>query len=88
MSQNDPQAVGAVVREILSSVGAHADLATVGDTDSLLGSGVLDSLAMVNLVTALEGRFTIAVHETELVPEHFDTIAAIVALVRGKLGAA
>jgi len=72
------------VRSILAEVGARADLTDVQDHDSLLASNVVDSVAMVNLVTALEARFGIMIDDTELTPEHFDTVDAIVALVSRK----
>lgn len=89
MSAERPADAGvrAAVRGILASVGARPDLNEVSDTDSLLGSGVVDSLAMVNLVSALEERFGIKVGDTELVPEHFDSVQAIVHFVSGKTGA-
>lgn len=74
------------VRGILAKVGARQDLSGVSDTDSLLSTGVVDSMAMVNLVSALEERFDIAIGDTELVPEHFDTVQAIAALVATKTG--
>lgn len=80
-------AVREAVRDILSTVGARPDLTRVSDTDSLLASGVVDSMAMVDLVAALEARFGIRVEDTELTPEHFDTVAAIVSLVSAKAGA-
>ncbi len=75
------------VRSILADVGARADLSGVTDSDSLLGNNVVDSVAMVNLVTALEARFGIMIDDAELTPEHFDSVDAIVRLVSRKAGA-
>jgi len=75
------------VRGILAEVGARGDMAGVSDTDSLLANNVVDSVAMVNLVTALEARFGIMIDDAELTPEHFDTVDAIVRLVARKAGA-
>jgi acyl carrier protein len=89
MTREGPTHVRAIteqVRAILASVGARPDMTAVTDTESLLNSGVIDSMAMVNLVTALEQRFRIAIGDTELVPEHFDSVEAIAAFIRGKTG--
>ncbi len=69
------------VRTLLSHLGTEGDLATVGNEDSLLESGVLDSAAMVELIMRLEDRFGIAIDEDDLVPENFDSIAAITAFL-------
>lgn len=90
MSGDRAASAGAIaegVRSILAQVGARADLTGVNDTDSLLASNVVDSVAMVNLVTALEARFGIMIDDAELTPEHFDSVEAIVRLVSGKSGA-
>jgi acyl carrier protein len=54
------------------------------ENDRLISGGVLDSLALVELVSFLEGRFGISIDEDDLVPEHFETMAAIAALVEAK----
>ena len=69
------------VRTLLSHLGTEGDLTTVGNEDSLLESGVLDSAAMVELIMRLEDRFGIAIDEDDLVPENFDSIAAITAFL-------
>ena len=75
------------VRAILAEVGAHPDISAVADTDSLLTSGVVDSMAMVGLVSALETKFGITVGDTELVPEYFDSVTAITEFVTRKTAA-
>ena len=48
----------------------------------LLDGGILDSLSLLRLVVFLEERFKIAVPETDLLPEHFDSVNAICAYLR------
>lgn len=60
------------------------DLRDVSNSDSLLESGVLDSLAVMRLAAFLEERYGVTVAEDDLMPEHFDTIDAITALVASK----
>lgn len=81
------QSIRHQVRGILAQVGARPDLSAVADTDSLLTSGVVDSMAMVGLVTALETTFGITVGDTELVPEYFDSVNAITEFVARKTSA-
>lgn len=50
----------------------------------LLSTGILDSLAVLKLVTFLEERFEIAVAPHEADEEHMDTIALIAGLVQSK----
>ncbi len=55
-----------------------------GDDDSLLELSVIDSLVMVDLIAHLEKAYGIAVDEDDMMPENFDSVAAIVAYVRWK----
>lgn len=52
------------------------------DEDSLLESGVLDSMAMVDLIAHLEDKYGVDVTEDDMTPENFDTVDAIAAYVR------
>ena len=57
----------------------------VGDADSLLETGVLDSVSVLQLVSLLEERFGIAISEDELMPDNFETIDAIDAFLQRRL---
>jgi len=57
----------------------------VGFDESLIDSGILDSLALVRLITFVEDRFAITVRDDDVVPENFQTIGAIEAYIRKKL---
>jgi len=56
----------------------------VGPDESLIDSGVLDSLALVRLISFLEERFGVTVRDDEVIPENFQTIQAIEAYIGGK----
>jgi acyl carrier protein len=45
--------------------------------DSLFDSGVLDSFALPDMVTALEDEFGIKVPDSDLTPRKFESIASI-----------
>jgi acyl carrier protein len=57
-------------------------LLPVADETSLLESGILDSLSLLQLVVFLEGRFGITVGDADLLPEHFATVTTICAYLR------
>ena len=57
---------------------------TVKDSDSLLDSGLLDSVGIFELVTFLEETFGIKIEDEAIVPEHFESVALIAAFVDRK----
>jgi acyl carrier protein len=67
-------------------------LLPLSNDTSLLETGILDSLSLLQLVVFLEERFKITVGEADLLPEHFDTVNTICAYLRtqepGREGAA
>jgi len=54
------------------------------DRASLLDSGILDSLSLLQLVVYLEERFGITVGDADLLPENFESIDSICAYLRGR----
>jgi acyl carrier protein len=54
--------------------------------EDLLASDILDSMAIVELVSFLEARFGIQVSDDDLMPENFKTIDGIVAFVERTKG--
>lgn len=63
-----------------------ADPATISYDQSLIASGIIDSLAVLDIIEFLEGRFDIMFDPEDLTGENFDSIAAMAALVRERLG--
>ena len=49
--------------------------------DGLLSSGLLDSLAIVKLLSHLEEEFDVEIDDADFDPENFETIASIAALI-------
>ena len=47
----------------------------------LIGNGILDSFDIVSLVAALNDAFDIEIKPSDLVPENFNSAAAMLALV-------
>jgi acyl carrier protein len=62
------------------------DAATVhGDDESLLGTGVIDSTGVLELIGYLEEKYQLTFDDNELVAENFDTILKITAFLQKKL---
>jgi acyl carrier protein len=53
----------------------------VGDAESFLESGIIDSLGIVQIVAFVESELGLAVPDTDLVPSNFDSIDRIAAYV-------
>lgn len=54
-------------------------------TDSLLESGVVDSIGVLSLVTWLEQEFGFVIDDDEVVPENLESIANLIGFVDRKL---
>ena len=58
----------------------------VKDDDSLLTTGIIDSIKMVELLTFIEDNYKITVDDDELSPENFETISSIIGFLEQKRG--
>ena len=54
-------------------------------TDDLLGSGILDSLGMVKLITFVEETFDVSIPPEDMVIENFMTVENICEYINTKL---
>lgn len=54
----------------------------VGENDDLIGSGVLDSLDIVTLITEINSTFDVSIPAEEILPENFSSAKAIYALIQ------
>lgn len=60
----------------------------LGDQDSFLEKGIIDSTGVVHLVSFVEETFGITVNDEEILPENFDTIGRLTQFVQKKIGVA
>ena len=67
------------IAEILKEIRPEFDFTASND---FMADGMLDSFDMVTLVAALDKTFGISIPGTEIVPENFQNIGAIEALLR------
>ena len=58
----------------------------LGEEDSLLESGMLDSMAIVKLVSFIEEKFGVALSDEEFDPDNFETLKAIATMIESKKG--
>lgn len=79
------QSIKAQVREFISDnllLGGHT-----GDFDdhaSFLDLGLIDSTGVIELISFLEERFSIAVYDEEIVPDNLDSVQRVEAFVLRK----
>jgi acyl carrier protein len=76
------------VRSVLiETLGVEDRAASIDAATPLLGSlPELDSMAVLEVVAALESRFGITVDDEEVTAEAFETLGSLAALVDSKLG--
>lgn len=59
--------------------------ASLGDGDSLLDSGIVDSTCALELIEYLQKTFGIAIRDDEIVPDNFESIERLSWLVASKV---
>ena len=60
------------------------DQAALGNDDSFLRKGILDSTSVLELVEFIDRQFGVKVPDEEMVPENLDSVNLIVAYVQRK----
>jgi acyl carrier protein len=70
------------LRQFFADRGPKA--AALSDDESLLESGLLDSMAIVKLVGFIEDRFGVQLGDDEFDPDHFETLQTIAAMIESK----
>lgn len=74
------------IRNYLLGTPAGPAMARLADDQSLLAAGVIDSVAMIDLIAHLERAYGIRVAEDDMTPENFDSVAAIARYVQERRG--
>ena len=72
------------VRSFVTQHFAAARARTLLDDDSLLGSHIVNSMGVLDLVLFVEKEFNIKIHEEELLSDNFRSIASIADFIRLK----
>jgi len=74
-----------VVDVIVNTVGGDTSREMLTEDFKLVGN-ILDSMAVMNLILALEDDFGFVFNDDELSAEAFETVKTLTELVRSKLG--
>jgi acyl carrier protein len=74
------------IRGFITSNFYVADAEKLGDDDSFLDRGIVDSTGVLEVIAFLEKTFDIVVDDDEMLPENLDSIAKIAAFVARKKG--
>lgn len=73
------------IREFILKNLYYSEEAFIGDDESFLAAGVVDSMGVMELVAFVQSEFDIPVAQTEIVVENFDSIGKLAEFVRRKL---
>jgi len=65
------------ILDFLKTRGFLNDKISLLDTDSLSGTGVIDSITLLELIEFIEGKYHIEIPVDMITPENFDTLAGI-----------
>ncbi|MHB2166118.1 acyl carrier protein [Alsobacter sp. R-9] len=63
------------------------DASSLGTDTSLIEAGIIDSTAVLELVSFLESEFGISVADADIVPENLDSIGSIARYVASRMDA-
>lgn len=66
------------ILEILEGIGEDVDFDTC---ETLIDDGILSSLDIIQLIGALNDEFDISIPATEIIPENFNSVDAMAAMV-------
>jgi acyl carrier protein len=64
------------------------DESALGNEDSFLDQGILDSTGIMELIYFIEDEYGVKVEDEEMIPENLDSVARVVAYVERKRKAA
>ena len=74
-------------RFLLDELLYDRDLKDLAPDENLLDRGLLDSLGILKMVTFCEEQFGITIPDTDVVPDHMESVRAIAALVEKRRAA-
>lgn len=76
--------VSSEIKEYLLTKFPH-DITDIGMEQSIIQTGLVDSISLVMVILFLEERFSINFNEKDLLPDYFDTISGMSNLVIRKI---
>jgi acyl carrier protein len=75
------------LREFMATNFLFSDDFALGDADSFLHAGILDSMGVLQIIFFLEERYRITLADEEIIPDNLDSIQRLKRFVDGKLTA-
>jgi acyl carrier protein len=72
------------VRGFIESNFLFGGSASLGDADSLIEGGVIDSTGVIEVISFLEEKFGVAIDDSDLVADNFDSIEKIAKFVAAR----
>ena len=75
-----------IIRKFIIKRFLHGE-GSIEDGESLFGSGIVDSLKLLELIAFVEKTFDISVNMSEVTVENFDSLDNISELIKTKRGA-
>jgi acyl carrier protein len=79
------QEISSQIRHFILEKFPLARQLSLADEDSLLDSGVVDSLGVLELAAFVEQQFAVEIGVDDLQPENFQSITRLAAMVRAKV---
>jgi acyl carrier protein len=73
------------LREFIATNFLFSDDCALGDADSFLHTGILDSMGVLQIIVFLEERYQITLTDDEIVPDNLDSIQRLKIFVDRKL---
>jgi acyl carrier protein len=77
--------LSAAVHKFIRDNFVFDDKAQIGDDQSLLGTGIVDSTGIMEMIAFLETTFHVKFADNELVGDNFDSVSRIISFVTRKL---
>jgi acyl carrier protein len=71
---------------ILENITIGASQRSIGDNDSVLEKGIIDSTGILELVSFVEETFGLQVKDDELIPDNFDSVGRLARYINRKKG--
>ena len=71
-------------RFVMDELASRRGVTGLGDDESLVDAGIVDSLGIFQLMAFLEEEFAISIADDEVTPDNFRTVAAIETFVAAK----
>ena len=72
------------LRKFLASKGILKTDCVVADDESLLASGVIDSLVVLELTSYIQIKYDVQIDEDDLIPENFESLLAMSSYIESK----